>query len=193
MHIFWAMPVYECVLPGTVGSLLNLTRAAPPNKLSGQVESGRCNVHDVRNQLVDRALSKSWDALLSLDADVEFTVEHVAQLIRAMTDGVGIVAGVYPARGGWCPCGDDIERRIKAGERGLVDCNKLTTGLMLIRRAVFEQLPFPWFETRYEGREFVASDWLFARKVQAAGWRTLAHLGVRPEHGCRGTRGYEEK
>jgi hypothetical protein len=51
---------------------------------------------------------------------------------------------------------------------------------MLIRRSVFETIPFPWFEDRSYGE--MRGDFLFCKKVREAGIQIFAHFSVKAAH-----------
>lgn len=60
------------------------------------------------------------------------------------------------------------------GKEGLVECDSVSPGCMLIKRRVFEHMPVPWFIPS----ESYAQDVEFCRHAQRAGFKVFCDMGV---------------
>jgi len=133
------------------------------------------------------------DYYLMLDADIQFTVENVKQLIA---DDKDIVSGAYNDRsmpskivaGGYDEFG--IARRettfLDASERGLQKVRFVGGGFLLVKREVFETLEFPWFrETIVQYGEsacYVGEDIGFCLHAEQAGYAIWCDCDCRVVH-----------
>ena len=135
------------------------------------------------------------DYILKLDDDHQFPPNVLEQLMLHDKDVVG---GVYMTREqigrpiyGWT---EHIENPPDPARTGFFRVDKVATGCMLIKRRVFEALPYPWFEHRYvwaknwrsgEKDEVYGEDYEFCRKARQAGFEIwadstldISHLGA---------------
>lgn len=114
---------------------------------------GNCHVDDSRNSVAATFLDSDADALIFLDADVQWEPEHLIALCRAPADLVG---GVYPFRG---PRGERVNMPLRMIEgitqpddNGMLKVAALPTGFLKITRRVFEALK-PHVRTWRKGGE----------------------------------------
>lgn len=165
------------------------------------------NVANGRNVLAEVAQENNAEYLWFVDQDMMFRPEHLEALVEVLDqdEEAGLVGGFYTSRNtdlrplvGWTnpetdlPVHPDtlIENLLKY--RGqVVEADFIPTGFMLVRTAVLEDIDRPWFHIdwpylEHENEELRtqlrSSDNVFVQKVQEAGWKTLAHMGVEVGH-----------
>lgn len=97
-----------------------------------------------------QTMSGDWTHLLCLDADISFRPE---QLQRLIDHNLPIVSGAYVERkdnsrycGGWYDLvPGNIGKHIPRSMTGLQKVDWVGAGFLLVKRHVFEKLPYPWF------------------------------------------------
>lgn len=173
-----------------------------------------------RNLLVHWFMQTDCTHLLFIDADIEFKPEDI---LKMLATGAGVIGGLYAKK--------EIDwNHVRTCAQKVPDCNLLVnginpviirasgepanevdapvevmrvgTGLMLIRREVFELMRkkygdqselydqqqergiYCYFDCRLDGREFLSEDWFFCKrwtdmggKVYAAPWTRTTHYG----------------
>ena len=106
-------------------------------------EAPNCYIDDARNRIAKTFLASGRDRLLFVDSDLCFSPDAFAKVLAYSAD---VVAGVYPMKrddNQWAtahietdadgyPIGDAVT--------GLVSANMAPTGLMCIKRQVFERM-----------------------------------------------------
>lgn len=187
MDLWIGMLAYGNIHPKAEASLLDLIG-------SGRLKAWRkettrcCNIPVGRCQLVDRFLDTSARRMLMLDADVCYKPFHVTSLWQAMDELVSchVIAGIYRKRNGSGQWTFAPEDGITPADtwKSPVKAKHAATGFMMIDRACFELVPWPWFELEAvpEERRWRTSDVSFCHKVARAGLGVWAHLGVRVGH-----------
>lgn len=198
--IYVALTAYRDIEQKTVQSLFNSIGGLPYQ--FGLATHTSANVWKGRNHLAEVFLDSQADYILFVDADMVFTPQHMDTLIKAALDNpeAGIMGGFYVSRdenlrplvswtdskGFQLPAEDCIKRLLE--NRGqIVEADLIPTGFMLIKREVFEKLENPWFHVKTvigdDGEiHHYSSDNVFVQKVQDAGFKTMAHLGVELGH-----------
>lgn len=235
-HVFIGTPMFGGNCSGHyVMSLLNLHKALVENGISCSCEFlyNECFVTVARNRLVDAFMKTNATHLLFIDADIKFNAEDVVKMVKADKD---IICGVYSRRSiDWNSIKEAAKNNVPAEElkyyTGNLVGNLLNndekiiidepyeikhggTGLMLIKRSVFEQLeqevPLyrPSLDYLYGGKDemhreyfrlirdpenqsFVGEDYQFCElwrqnggKVFAAPWTRISHVGSYEYSGC---------
>ena len=128
---------------------------------------------DVRNELVQGALSFGADWILWLDSDHSFPMNTLGRLLAHDLDVVGcnyprrLVHGPTAAKDGQPLLTTD--ELVRAGAVDEVD--SLGLGVCLTRARVFAAIARPWFtiEPKEDGSGHVSEDVLFFRRLKAAG------------------------
>lgn len=162
------------------------------------------NVPRARNAMINGEVSNlqqqkldNFDWFLCVDADTGFTVDHVRQLLAHDKDIVSgayvhkhipdlVVAGWFKEIEGISPLKD----RVSLKTTGLIEVDWAGAGFMLIRREVFERVPYPWFtcmEVEYtsdQGKcaQVVSDDLGFCMKARKHGEKILLDCDCRVEH-----------
>lgn len=122
-----------------------------------------------RNRGVTEALNNEVDYLLFLDSDMSFPAETAVRLMAAGKDIIGCnyLQRNPPHRSLAFPRGGGK----KTHSGGVVEVDRIPTGVMLVRRKVFETLPRPWFFTPVrENGGILGEDYYFCDKAREAGF-----------------------
>ena len=197
------LTTYRYIEQRTVQSLFNALGSCPnPATL---ITHSSANVWRGRNQIVDSFLNKSnCDYLLFVDADMIFHHEAIKDIIAAIQEypDAGLMGGFYVSRDqnmrplvGWLEEGKHYEQisfeenvaRLLDSRGKIVEADLIPTGFMLIKRAVFEDMPQPYFIVDIIEREDGtvtdrSSDNVFCDKTRKAGYKTYAHMGIELDH-----------
>ena len=186
--IFLGIPVLESFKAHTVSSLLQLMdywRANPVFKLEYSIIIGSRQIHFARNELVTAGLNCGADYICFLDADMTFPPDTLHKLYYASKDIVGVL---YPGRIKPHPPNifyyDDKKELVQAEKADktteLIEVDAVGTGVMLIRKKVFKELPQPWFFYKNDFSE----DIMFCKEARKAGYRIhvqtsldIGHIG----------------
>lgn len=186
--IFLGIPVLETVKAHTfmsVLALLDYWRKHPLFELHYSIIIGSRQIHFARNSLVRAGMNSGMDYLIFIDADMTFPEDIVHQLYFASKDIVGVV---YPGRISPHPANvfywgegkkrvEQVKPDWKIPEQEVIEVDAVGTGIMLIRRKVFEELSKPYFY--YEDNR--SEDIMFCEKARRNGFRI--HVLTRPECG----------
>jgi hypothetical protein len=136
--LFVAIPCYGQMPTPTVQSLLDF-QANPPCPIEIKIRSGCADIGLVRDQLTSDFLESDCTHLLFIDADMVFTSDNAARLLRHNVD---IVGGFYPKK----RQGDIVwvlntkADKINPLGTGLQEVRNIGTGFLLIARRVFERI-----------------------------------------------------
>jgi 2-polyprenyl-3-methyl-5-hydroxy-6-metoxy-1,4-benzoquinol methylase len=199
--LFVGVVTYRYIEQLTVQSLFNEIAHLPfPGTL---VTYTSANVWKGRNYVVKMFLDSDADYLLFVDADMQIPRGATQAIVEAIKEhpDAGIMGGFYTSRDpsmrplvGWLneegndqiPAEEAVKKLLECrGE--IVEADLIPTGFMLIKRSVFEDMPFPWFLVEMVEKpsgELVerSSDNVFVRKTRELGYKTYAHLGIELGH-----------
>jgi hypothetical protein len=144
-----------------------------------------------RQQLVDEALETSCTHILWIDSDMKFPSDTIAQLLSA---DKSIVAGNYstrvePFRPVAFKSSANLDSRVYGGN-GLEKVYAVGSGLMLVKREVYESIPRPHYSVSWNNdyTSLVGEDIYFCDKAAKHGHDVyvdhklslqLAHVGSR--------------
>ena len=152
------MPCGGSVLPPTVICLTALTASKHCYQMYLHQDTYCDRGH---NQIAADALETQADAVLFLDSDQEFPPDTLDRLVARNKD---IVGATYRFRQPpFALMGEEGQ--------GLVEREFIPSGVMLVRRKVFETISYPWFPNIYGKKpsDFVGSDVSFCRKARGLG------------------------
>lgn len=113
------------------------------------------------NAIAYFSLETGCDAVMFVDSDQDGPPDTITRLAAHKVDIVGCA---YRMRGG--------DHRLMPGPgTGLVREDWIPSGVMLVRTAVFEKTPYPWFPNIYGKThlEFQGSDISFCKKAKGLG------------------------
>jgi hypothetical protein len=149
--------------------------------------AGRSNVADNRNAMAD---SFTGDWLAMIDDDHVYTPDMLQRLLRHLerreVDIVTplIVRRALPHQNVLVTASADAARPhetrqvvLEPGDGGLLEVHAAGTGVMVLKRRVFDRVSRPWFEW---GR--TSEDFALCLKAQAAGCRIYCDLETRVGH-----------
>lgn len=211
-----AVPVYSAIGVDTYDCLeRNIQYLVQKEVEVAVVKSRGTYVHDARNNCVKQSYNDAWGFthLMFIDGDMTFNPDLVYNLLERRKD---IVGGCYvqksypfyPNAGILQP--DGVRYKLTApdytGKSGdLLEVDMIGTGLMMIRRTVFDKMDWPWFEFLKEpcppGKEeqltrihtkkvdIIGEDVSFCRKARAMGFKV--HLDLKNQGAHQGNYGYE--
>ena len=173
--VFLGIPVLESFKAHTVDSLLHLLdywREHPIFKLTYSIIIGSRQIHFARNDLVRAGLNGGADYICFIDADMTFPPDTLHRLYFASKDIVGVL---YPGRVSPHPPNifyfnkDKFLVQAEKVDRTteLIEVDAVGTGIMLIRKKVFKDLPEPWFFYKNDYSE----DIMFCKEVKKLGYR----------------------
>jgi hypothetical protein len=166
MDIFLAIPchtgniVAECevsILRNT-HLLRDLGHTVIPYYLPGNIYLDKA-----RNKCVKRFLESECTDLIFVDSDISFEDDAIVKLIKHDKD---IVAGVYPLKQDFLEFPMqlyyDKDNNFLDEESGLITANMVPTGLMRIKREVFEKMrSFDWIGDKYRIQEDHEGIWTY--------------------------------
>lgn len=154
-----------------------------------QMASEGLVVGRMRNELVQAALDSGCDAVCFIDDDHVFAPES---LNRLLAWDVPVVGALYPTRTppyrSTCVIGVDASggfrglTETEAATDGLVPVDALGMGLTVIRRAVFEQIPSPWFRVSHAHGRDIDDGMYFCASCQSAGIPLAVDAGLKIGH-----------
>jgi len=187
--IFVAIPVLEEFKAHTVDCLMRLRdywAMNPVFNFKYSIIIGSRQIHFARNALVRAGLAQGADYICFLDADMMFPADTVHQLYYASKDIVGVI---YPGRIKPHPPNvffwDKDKTRVEQvgadwliPKSPLAEVDAVGTGVMLIRKRVFEGLEKPYFY--YE--ENRSEDIMFCEKARRAGFKIHINTKLKVGH-----------
>ena len=144
-----------------------------------------------RQQLVSEALQTNCTHIMWIDSDMNFPVDTLNILLAANKD---IVAGNYstrvpPYRPVAFRSKNNLDDRVFTGT-GLEKAWAVGSGMMLVKREVYEKLSSPFYKIEYseDYSSLVGEDVYFCTKANEAGYEVyvshelsdkIAHIGTR--------------
>lgn len=135
------------------------------------------NPAEGRNQAVRDFLSGDGEALLFLDDDQIVEPDCMLRLAALLEESDYAVAAplVLKVEAPFQSVGWTRNGRLAAfvpwGKTGVHEVDEIGTGVLMVRRSVFEALPAPWFLLGQIDPVQMMEDVYFARNVRAAGFR----------------------
>ncbi len=127
-----------------------------------------------QNEMVADGLATGADYILFVDSDMVFPADIGRDLLARDRDIVGCT---YRTRQPPHPFASfDLSRQRHTGkEVGVKEALMVPSGLLLVRRKVFEAIGYPWFFNTYGQRpeDFTGNDANFCLKSRAAGFRVF--------------------
>jgi hypothetical protein len=167
VKIYVGMPCGETIQSRTAICLVALVASSRIHRLNLHMDTYCDRGH---NSIVSHALETGADAIMFIDSDQEFPADA---LNRLEAHNLPVVGATYRKR----QPPHDLMGLWPGGEPyigtpvGFQEVQWIPSGLMLVRREVFEKTPYPWFGNLYgkKPEEFVGSDIAFCRKARALG------------------------
>ena len=191
-----------------LGSMLKLARTIPFDFIT---VCGDCFIDHARHELVTHFMSGSWELLAFIDDDIGFEIEGFVKMLNyARTPEFPIIGAACPKRQfnmkkmrESAIKGEDEETmqyratdwnyNLPVGTEFEVakplEVDSIGTGIMIVRREVFEKLQAPYFNSHWKqngkGPEYIGEDVDFCTrwkqtggKVWMAPWVLTMHMGT---------------
>jgi hypothetical protein len=141
-----------------------------------------------RNSIVDIAIERGFTHLLFLDTDMTFPADTIKKLISHDKD---IVSGLYFER--YAPYRPMLRKRLDDGyslvdytKGGLVECDALGAGCLLVKIDVFKKIGKPYFEYRLTKKgikeTFLSEDIVFCERAREEGFKIFCDTTIRCGH-----------
>ena len=135
------MPCYDSVKIGTMVSIVQLIQQLAKSGVAVGINTMKSPlIHQARNYLTSLFLTTEYTHMLFVDSDVEFKPEAILRMLVANKD---ICTTPYRAKSQditkYVYGGIELEKNAKL-EAGMVELKTGPTGLMLIKRKVFERI-----------------------------------------------------
>jgi len=199
-------PYYNVIDSKTERAILNLLDSKTLNcawlSLRGTAIAYLRNklVNDGKSDLQFQKLNDGFTHYLFIDSDTVVTEEDVKKLLSYNLD---IVAGAYMSRESeYCYVGGHFKYEndnvvdfinIEKSTNGLIEVDWVGAGCLLIKKEVFENLPYPWFhypiiEKINKGkkhRQLVFEDVGFSMLVKKYGFKIYMDCDVDVKHYAR--------
>ena len=139
--VYIAMPCYDSVKIGTMVSIVQLIQQLAKSGVAVGINTMKSPlIHQARNYLTSLFLTSEYTHMLFVDSDVEFKPEASLRMLVANKD---ICTTPYRAKSQditkYVYGGIELEKNAKL-EAGMVELKTGPTGLMLIKREVFERI-----------------------------------------------------
>jgi hypothetical protein len=164
--IVLATPTRDLVTALFAGDLLKLCRRHPEMRFAAPLG---IYIANLRQSAVSIAQQTGASHLLFIDADMRFPEDTLDRLLAADKD---IVAAncVMRTMPEWWVARKAGQVVSSVGRSGLEQVDSVGCGVMLIRLAVFDDLPRPWFSTPWNGQDHDGEDLYFCRLARAHGF-----------------------
>lgn len=171
-------PTRDLIHAGTAFDLVNLIKSRPDTFFA--ISQGTYLAKQ-RTELVEQSINAGASHILFIDSDMRFPEDTLERLLEHDLDIVGVN---YRHRQS-----DKWVTGISSDMKfGLQEVKRLGFGVTLIKTSVFEKLPIPYFNTEYDGDEFIGEDVNFCINAIDAGFKIFVdhdlsqevkHLGVK--------------
>jgi hypothetical protein len=145
-----------------------------------------CGISHSRNQHVHEVLAapQQFTHLLWIDSDMAFPTDA---LVRLLAHDKDIVGAFYMQKAEPYKIVGRPKDLSDTSITGLKEAELLGGGFVLVKREVYEKIPYPWYEERHTPpREFISEDVMFCHKCRAAGIEMWADMDLSLEMGHSG-------
>jgi hypothetical protein len=138
--VYIAMPCYDSVKIGTMLSIVQLIQQLAKSGIEVSINTMKSPlIHQARNHLTSVFLTTEYQYLLFIDSDVEFKPEAILRMLVADKDICTTPYRVKMEDTNLKVYTIELEKNAKL-EAGMVELKVGPTGLMLIKRKVFERI-----------------------------------------------------
>lgn len=185
--IFLGIPVLEEFKAHTVDCLTRMFFhwvQFPVFELRYSIIIGSRQIHFARNELVAAAMREKADYMAFIDADMTFPPDILHRLYYHSKDITGVLykgrVKPHPYNLFYNKDGDPVQvkKSWKPPKDKLIEVDAVGTGVMLIRKKVFEELPQPYFF--YEAGR--SEDIMFCREARRKGFRIHVDTSLKCGH-----------
>jgi len=173
--IICVIPCYASVPTQFMISLLDLCNSSKLPILAHAAVG--YNISYLRNSLMEIALESESDYILTLDADQIYPSNTVDTLVEHIDSGKSLIGGLTLKRSNKRPLVFDFteatgyEMKQYAIAQGLIKCDAMGMGGIMMKPEVLKTIGFPYFDSRYadDDRQQIADDTSFYKKCKDSG------------------------
>lgn len=189
MRILIAVPMSETISPGTFKSIYDLDKAG--HDITFEIMKGY-DCARARNEIVKLMIKGGYDYVFMVDSDIKLPEDALKRLLEWPVD---VCLGCYPHK-------NNKDKQAELFKRGSADfVNRFTYpeldslnesrirvkgggfGCALVKRQVFDQLPYPWFKyVNYDSGSVLSEDLYFCSEANKKGIEVWADTRVRCGH-----------
>lgn len=201
MSIFFATPMYggQCTAQfhrSSMATAIELTKAGLDFEWATPFNESL--ITRARNNLVAQFLETDLQAIMFIDADIEFPVEGVAKLWEMICDGVGVACGAYPMKRIDSPSSAWVGGKLVhlSDLTGPVEVDFAGTGFFMVSREAIEKMQdfyrglryeengekFALFDTSIEGDVYLSEDYTFCHRYRAMGGKVMLDPSIKLKH-----------
>lgn len=172
---------------------LMLMMKMQPAPYVGMVHANCSSIDKGRNEGTEIALKQNPSHILYIDSDQTFPPDALFRLLNHDLDIVGAtsVTRQYPVE--FTARNSDGKRVNVMGKTGLIKVQSNGFPFMLIKRRVFDEIGFPWFESKYNRGPgdtlfYRSEDETFCQRANRAGFtvfvdadlsKQVGHIGMK--------------
>ena len=169
--------------PQTVESLMNLE--IPCERIFAVATQGY-HIAENRNWLAFKSVNENCDYLFLTDDDMIFPPNTLKKLLSYQKDIVGVACHPRNSEKKTYVTLDKVHKDNTDLPKELFECERVGTGIMLIKTEVFKKLSWPFFAFKSDINGFTLNgeDWFFCDKAREAGFKiwcdptlSIGHIG----------------
>jgi hypothetical protein len=139
-NVYIAMPCYDSIKIGTMLSIVQLIQQLAKSGIKVSINTMKSPlIHQARNYLTSLFLTTEYTHMLFIDSDVEFKPEAILRMLVADKDICTTPYRVKTEDTSLKVYTIELEKDAKL-EAGMVELKAGPTGLMLIKKEVFEKI-----------------------------------------------------
>ena len=177
MKITLALPTNRGFKPETTESALRMVSAETKYNWHIICPTKGYTISEQRNYIAVQAIKNGSDYLLMIDDDMTFPPNTLEKLLSYRKDIIGVNS--HPTAGEsktYEPIGEEKD--------GLIECNKVGTGIILIKTEIFNKIPRPWFSFKNSelGNTINGEDWMFCLRAREAGFKIWVDVSLEIGH-----------
>ena len=151
-----------------------------------------------RNNLVAEFLKSDKEALMFIDADIEFPISGVSKLWDLICDGYGVAVGAYPMKRPDCPPSAWVNGKLVylSDLSGPTDVDFAGTGFFMISREAIEKMidsyrglkyeesgeKYALFDTSIDDDVYLSEDYTFCQRYRSMGGRIMLDPSIKLKH-----------
>lgn len=182
MNIVIGMPVLDKVEAVTMFDFINLLFYSQRRNLHFLPAIGTTVIHDARNHIVSEAYNTEFDGIFFIDADMTFNGDILEKMITNDKDICGVLYLNHASgKQNVFEYANKLDEFLKITinpKQGLVEVSAVGSGLLYVKRKVFDAIGNPWFF--YEAG--IGEDVNFCKAAQEKGFKIFVDTDIDVGH-----------
>jgi len=181
MNIIIGQPVLDKVEAVTQFDLINLLFYSQHHNLHFVPSIGTTIIHDARNHIVSESYNTEFDYIFFIDADMTFPGGTLETLLSHDKDICGVLYQSHTGKQNVFTYDDNLDefnRTELKPETGLHEVGAVGSGILLVKRKVFDAIGNPWFF--YEAG--IGEDVNFCKIAKQLGFKTFVDTDINVGH-----------